>query len=105
MIFYEMGNYSYDEKGFLRIQRQSRELIIPLALCVAEGGGVRRRLRHRAPLVNPVSQSRVHPLCRRPSSVHGNKSGIDFAFVRRVLTTDAMSLPSLSAIRQTTMPQ
>ena len=31
-----------------------------------------------------------------PSSVvHGNKSGIDFAFVRRVLTTDAMSLPSL----------
>ena len=26
-----MGNYSYDKKRILRIQRQSRELIIPLA--------------------------------------------------------------------------
>ena len=26
-----MGNYSYDKKRFLRIQRQSLELIIPLA--------------------------------------------------------------------------
>ena len=31
MRFYKMGNYSYDKKRFLRIQRQSRELIIPLA--------------------------------------------------------------------------
>ena len=31
MRFYKMGNYSYDDKRFLRIQRQSRELIIPLA--------------------------------------------------------------------------
>ena len=30
-----MGNYSYDKKRFLQIQRQSLELIIPLALCVA----------------------------------------------------------------------
>ena len=29
--FYKMGNYSYDKKRILRIQRQSRELIIPLA--------------------------------------------------------------------------
>ena len=26
-----MGNYSHDKKRFLQIQRQSRELIIPLA--------------------------------------------------------------------------
>ena len=31
MRFYKMGNYSYDKKRILRIQRQSRELIIPLA--------------------------------------------------------------------------
>ena len=28
-----MGNYSYDKKRFLQIQRQSLELIIPLAFC------------------------------------------------------------------------
>ena len=32
MRFYKMGNYSYDKKRILRIQRQPRELIIPLAL-------------------------------------------------------------------------
>ena len=29
--FYKMGTYSYDKERFLRIQRQSCELIIPLA--------------------------------------------------------------------------
>ena len=32
MRFYKKGNYSYDEKRFHRIKRQSQELIIPLAL-------------------------------------------------------------------------
>ena len=36
MRFYKMGNYSYDKKRFLRIQRQSLELIIPLAFECAE---------------------------------------------------------------------
>ena len=31
MRFHKISNYSYDKKRFLRIQRQSRELIIPLA--------------------------------------------------------------------------
>ena len=31
MRFYKMGNYSYEKERFLRIQRQSRQLIIPLA--------------------------------------------------------------------------
>ena len=31
MRFYKMGNYSYNKKRILRIQRQSQELIIPLA--------------------------------------------------------------------------
>ena len=36
MVFCKMGNYSYDEERFLRIQKQSHELIISLAFVWTE---------------------------------------------------------------------